>query len=80
VSSSYLEYWYMALAHQRGLKLRTSAPDRLLQRLYAARRGAQDPDLDRLSIVRPLPDQLWIISRETISDPAPETHPEPLSG
>jgi hypothetical protein len=75
MSSSYLEYWYMALAHRRGLKLRTSAPDRLLQRLYAARRGAMDTDLDRLSIVRPFADQLWIVSRETISSPPTETHP-----
>jgi hypothetical protein len=68
----------MALAHRHGLKLRTSAPDRLLQRLYAARRGAQDPDLDRLSIVRPMPDQLWIISRETLDPPPTQAHPEPL--
>jgi hypothetical protein len=78
MSSQYLEYWYMALAHQRGLKLRTSVPDRLMQRLYAARRGAMDSDLDKLSIVRPMPDQLWIVSRETQPDPDPKTHPEPI--
>jgi hypothetical protein len=78
MASQYLEYWYMALGYRSGLKLRSTSPDRLVQRLYAARRGAQDPDLDKLSIVRPFPDQLWIIHRETSDSPDPEAHPEPI--
>lgn len=66
----------MALNHRYGLKLRSSSPDRLIQRLYAARRGSMDPDLEQLSLMRPMQDQVWIVRRETSTEADTQTHPE----
>lgn len=61
--AGYIEYWYQALAMERGVVLKTDNPKLLIAKLYAARKAAMDPDLDALSIVlAPLShDQVWII-------------------
>jgi hypothetical protein len=60
-----LEYWYRALAEPSGIILVTNDRDGLRQALYRARRSANDPDLDGLSLVlSPTDDnQLWIIKK-----------------
>lgn len=61
--AGYIEYWYQALAMERGVVLKTDNPKLLVAKLYAARKAAMDPDLEVLSIVlSPLAsDQVWII-------------------
>lgn len=64
-SSEILEHWYRALHAEIGICLLTDDLERLRQKLYVARRDANDPSLDALSIVTsPIsPNQLWIVKR-----------------
>ena len=61
-----LEYWYQALgASGPGICIYASDRQRMVQKLYAARAEAKDPDLDSLSIVpSPTDDSnIWIVKR-----------------
>lgn len=62
-----LALWYEALHSQCGIEVRSNDPERLMQRLYAARRkAAGDEALQSLSIVRPpQADLLFIVKRES---------------
>ena len=66
-----LEYWYMALNSPLGVCLRTSDPERLRQRLYAARREAADPQLDSISVaISPTAeDEVWLVKRKPNGTP-----------
>lgn len=60
-----LEFLYQALSAPFGIVLRTNDVEKLRARLYAARKEAQDLDLDNLSLV-PSPyssSELWILRR-----------------
>lgn len=59
----HLHYWYAALAEEHGIVLATTDRDAMRQKLYAARREANDPELDCLSIrLSPTDDShVWII-------------------
>jgi len=65
-----LHYWYTALTKDIGIELVCSDAEALRQRLYAARREAQDTDLEQVSIcVSPFdPMRLWLIKRRGNSD------------
>lgn len=80
LESQMLELWYAALREDIGVVIETDDPDRCIQKLYAARRQAQDPDLNAISIVRSPTDNfhLWLVKRyeQTQSGlPAPESNP-----
>jgi len=66
---NWLEFWYTALGQPFGIVIETDDPERARQRLYAARRDAQDHDLAKLSVVQSPtnPAHLWIIHKETPS-------------
>jgi hypothetical protein len=68
-----LEYWYDALRSPRGILLEAKDRELARQQLYAARRAANDPDLEGLSIrFSPLdPTHLWIVkdARKKIAAP-----------
>jgi len=49
VNTPYLEALYRALHSERGIVVRTNDPEKLKQRLYAARRAAKDEELAKLS-------------------------------
>lgn len=70
-SSETLEYWYQALRSSIGIVIATDSLERLRQKLYIARRDAEDPSLERLTIVtsptRP-EDQLWIVKQDATDD------------
>lgn len=60
-----LEYWYQAIASEKGIKLETNDILGLQRRLYKARAESADPELANLALV-PSPttsNQLWIIKR-----------------
>jgi len=61
-----LSLWYTALAADVGIKVQSSDPERLRQRLYQVRKGSGDPALDGLSlIISPLdPECVWIVKKE----------------
>lgn len=61
-----LEHWYAALSSDYGVVIRCSDRERTRQRLYAARKEAQDPDLDDLSICFSPTNSsdLWIVKRK----------------
>ena len=63
MSSAFLDLWYAALAAELGICVATTNRDILRQKLYAARKAANDPDLDSLSLIlSPTDDsQIWII-------------------
>lgn len=61
-----LEFWYRAFASALGVVLRTSDPERMKQKLYAARREALDPDLESIAIVQSPVDpnnELWLVKK-----------------
>ena len=47
------ELWYMALASEVGVIIRTDDPHEAREELYAIQRGLKDPDLDDVVIVEP---------------------------
>lgn len=59
-----VSFWYQALASAKGVKVSTPHPLRAKQRLYKARKEANDPILYCLSIIQPFPNELWIVKRE----------------
>ncbi len=62
----YLELWYTALHDPVGLKIQTNDADRLKQKLYQARKSADDPNLSLLTVLTsPLHQQteVWIAHR-----------------
>jgi hypothetical protein len=63
VSKEFLDLWYAALASDHGIVVATTSRDALRQKLYTARRGANDPDLNCLSLVlSPTDDShVWIV-------------------
>jgi hypothetical protein len=60
-----LELWYAALAEPLGICIQTSDPERARQRLYQLRTKANDPDLEKISVVASPtdPKQLWLIKK-----------------
>lgn len=63
---AYVEFLYRALDAEVGIAISTSDPNRLMQKLYAARKSACDPSLDELSITpsRISPDnELWVVRK-----------------
>ena len=60
-----LHYWYTALSSDLGIELNCSDADAARQRLYAARREAQDTDLDQISVcISPFdPMRLWLVKK-----------------
>jgi hypothetical protein len=60
-----LSYWYRALQSPWGIELICSDPEALRQRLYAARREAQDSDLEGIALcVSPFdPTKLWLVKK-----------------
>ncbi len=63
---NFLELWYSALGSEHGIVVETDDPERCKQKLYAARREAQDETLAKLSIVQSPtePMHLWIIHKD----------------
>lgn len=60
------EIWYAALSSRRGIIIRTDDPTFARQKLYAIRKGLNDPDLDNISILTSpeRPDtELWIVKK-----------------
>jgi hypothetical protein len=47
-----------------GYKFMTNNPPRVRAKLYKARQLAGDPELRKLSVVYPKPNQIWIVRRE----------------
>lgn len=76
-----LEFWYAALRADIGVVIDTDNVSRLQQKLYIARREAQDPSLEGLSIVispTSPSTQLWIVKRDAADSgngTPPEAHP-----
>lgn len=60
-----IEFFYRALHSSLGIKVASSDPEKLRQKLYAARRDLKDPDLDGLALVpsRVNPQHLWIVKK-----------------
>lgn len=60
-----LEYWYIALNEPVGIVVMSDNRHLLMNKLYAARQQAQDPDLQALSIcMSPTNDtELWIVHK-----------------
>lgn len=50
-----IEYWYLAVNSQYGIRLETNNPKNLMNRLYAVRAEIQDPALAEFSLA---PDRL----------------------
>lgn len=80
-----LHYWYQAAASPLGIVLFTDDSQRLIQKLYAARRDAADESLKALSIVQsPVdPSHIWIVRKDADSSrngDTPEGNPEPSQG
>jgi hypothetical protein len=65
-----LSYWYKALHSPRGVCLVVNDPERIRQKLYAARREAKDAALDNISVCpSPLdPTRLWLVKKEPSSE------------
>jgi hypothetical protein len=68
-----VEHWYSALASKIGVVIQTDNPDLCIQKLYAARRAAGDPDLDGISIIRApnSPNELWLLKKVIDNGQAP---------
>lgn len=58
-----LAMWYRAAEVEIGYKIPTNDINYLMQVLYTARKTAEDPSLDRLSLVR-AKDSVWIVDQE----------------
>jgi len=62
-----VQLWYEAAAHEFGLRLVLANPkdrESILGKLYAARKGTMDPNLDCLSICKPEGGkELWIVQQ-----------------
>lgn len=70
----YLNLWYQALRSPTGTAFSSFDQTRDKMQLYQARRAANDPDLDGLSIViPPVPNELWILPN---GKKVPQTTPE----
>jgi hypothetical protein len=71
VKEPVLNHWYRALHSPGGVQIVCSDVNLMRSRLYAARREAQDSDLDKISICgSPFdPMRLWLVKKE----PADET-------
>lgn len=74
-----IELLYKALDSALGVVVLTNDPERLRQKLYAARREAMNPDFESLTFMpsRGSPDtELWIVKRpdatptERVNDPS----------
>jgi hypothetical protein len=69
-TSIYIELLYRALDSSIGIVVRTSDPERARARFYEARRTAQNPAFDDLTICpsRSLPDtHLWLVRKRPAS-------------
>jgi len=64
---NWLEFLYTALGEPYGIVIETDNFDKARQRLYAARREAQDETLSGLSILQSPtnPAHIWIVHKET---------------
>jgi len=62
---NFVEFWYLALAQPVGIVIETNDPERLRQRLYAARRDAMEEDFAKISIViSPTnPNHIWLVHK-----------------
>ena len=62
----YLNFWYMALASERGIEIVTDNFDVLRTKLYSLRAAVKDTDLAGIAIcVSPFdPNRLWLVKRE----------------
>ncbi len=60
-----LEYWQRALQTSAGICIETDNVNRLIQRLYQARRASFMPELESLSVVQSPanPLQVWIVHK-----------------
>lgn len=58
-----LELFYDALRSDVGIVVETSAPQKFIQKMYALRKKAEDPQLATLSLVlSPIsPTEVWIV-------------------
>lgn len=67
-----LEYWYDALREEVGIVVEVleGSTDMFKAKLYQARRDAQDPSLEGLSLVDSpsTPNQVWIVKRDATHD------------
>lgn len=63
--------WYAALGSEKGVVITTNNTALCIQRLYAARKKANDPDLDGISIVQSptVPGELWLVKRKSNEPP-----------
>lgn len=61
-----LEYWYQALESKFGIVVKTDNVSGTLQRLYKARKEANDPALSELHLRRsPVdPEAIWIVKNK----------------
>lgn len=59
---NYLDFWYQAATAEFGICIETTNVESVRQQLYQARKGADDPTLDGLSVRQsPInPNHLWI--------------------
>lgn len=57
--------WYEALGSAAGVVVKTDNRDLCVQKLYALRRKAADPDLDCIGIVLPptSADEIWLVKK-----------------
>lgn len=66
--SEHLSLWHRALGTRVGLCISTNDRQLLRMQLYRARAEAQDPNLDRVVIFFPDPDdQIWLVRKDVAS-------------
>jgi hypothetical protein len=60
-----LELWYTALAEPVGICIQVTEQEKARQKLYALRRAANDPDLEKIAVVASPTDakQLWLVKK-----------------
>jgi len=72
VKEPLINFWYRALHSARGIELVCASAESTRAKLYAARREAKDPDLDKIGItISPFdPHKIWLLKKEN-SDATP---------
>lgn len=74
-SIEWLEFWYAALASERGIVIAVSDVHNVKQKLYQARAAANDPDLAGIAIrTSPLlpKEELWLVKQTPVKKASPD--------
>lgn len=66
MASVSIDLWYAALASPAGIIVQCDDPEATKQKLYRLRAGANDPDLNHISIVQSptSPSDLWLVKKD----------------